>query len=361
MKKIDLYIFKKFLTTFFFCILLMTLIVVVIDISEKTDDFVKMPLTAWEIFKKYYLAFIPRIDAMLFPLFVFVGVIFFTAKMAERTEIVAIISSGISLRRFLLPYWAGGILLALLLWLANHFVMPRANVNWMNFENQYFSNPGSQDAHYQRNYYFRMDSNSYAGMHTYDTASKIGNTFFIQRVKNNELVYNLRADNISWDTAQKKWKLGNVMERHFYPGKEEMKYTRSMFMSYNFRPLDLRRDQFLKDGLSTPELNEKIKLEKLRGNEDINSLLVERYNRDAIPASVIILTLIGGILASKKVRGGSGFHLAIGIVLCLVYVLCSRFAIIFSTKGNFNPMIAAWLPNIMFGSLAYYLYKRAAR
>lgn len=361
MKKIDSYILKKFLSTFFFCILLMTLIVVVIDISEKTDDFVKSGLTAWEIVNQYYLAFIPRIDAMLFPLFVFIGVIFFTAKMAERTEVVAIISSGISLRRFLLPYWLGGIFLALLLWLTNHFILPGANTKWVNFENKYIGGAVSDDAVYQRNYYFRMDSNSYAGMHSYDTTSRMGNTFFIQRLKNNQLVYNLRADNISWDTAQKKWKLNNVMERYFYPGREELKYNRNLYMDYNFRPIDLRRDAFLKDGLTTPELDEKIRIEKLRGNENINSLLVERYNRDAIPVSVIILTLIGGITASKKVRGGSGFHLAIGIILSLVYVLCSRFSLIFSIKGNFHPLIAVWVPNIVFGTLAYYLYRRAAR
>lgn len=334
---------------------------VVIDISEKTDDFVRSNLSAWQIFMQYYTAFIPRIDAMLFPLFVFIGVIFFTAKMADRTEIVAIISSGISMRRFLFPYWIGGILLAFILWCTYHFVLPEANRKWMNFENRYIGNPISRDATYQRNYYFRMDSTSYAGMHSYDTASKVGNTFFIQRVQNNQLVYNLRADNITWDTAQKKWKLNNVMERYFYPGREDMKHSRSLFMNYNFKPVDLRRDEFLKDGLTTPELNDKIRLEKMRGNENINSLLIERYNRDAIPVSVIILTLIGGIIASKKVRGGSGFHLAIGILLSFIYVLCSRFSIIFSTKGSFHPMLAAWVPNMAFALLAYYFYRRAAK
>ncbi|MFT3681134.1 MAG: LptF/LptG family permease [Ferruginibacter sp.] len=363
MKKIDSYILKKFLTTFFFSILLMTVIAVVIDISEKTDDFVQSKLSAWEIFTQYYTAFIPRIDAMLFPLFVFLGVIFFTSKMAARTEVVAIISSGVSFRRFLLPYWIGGIFLMMLLWSVNHFVLPAANTKWVIFENKYI--PGSTTLQmggaYQRNYYFRLDSNSYAGMHTYDTSSKIGNDFFIQEVRNNQLVYNLRADNISWDTAQKKWKLVSVMERHFTGDKEDMKYNRTVYKQYNFYPSDLRRGEFLKDGLSTPELDKKIKLERLRGNEGINSLLVERYNRDAIPVSVLILTLIGAILASKKVRGGSGLHLAIGIIFSVLYILFGRFSSIFSIKGSFHPLLAAWVPNIIFGIIAYYFYRRAAR
>lgn len=362
MKKIDRYILGKFLTTFFFCILLMTLIVVVIDISEKTDDFVRSQLTAWQIFIQYYAGFIPRIDAMLFPLFVFIGVIFFTSKMADRTEVVAILSSGVSFRRFLLPYWIGSIFLATILWVGYQAVLPWANTKWINFENKYIPSAANMiNGTMRRNYYFRLDSNSYAGIRYYDTTTKSGGNFFIQEIINNKLVYNLRSDNIAWDTAARKWKLGNVMERFFNGDSERVKHNVTLFTNYNFKPRDLRRDEFLKDGLSTPELNEMIRLEKLRGNEGINGLLVERYNRDAIPISVIILTMIGGILASKKVRGGSGMQLAIGVILSVLYILFSRFSIIFSTKGDFPPLLAAWVPNIIFGLLAYYFYRRAAR
>jgi lipopolysaccharide export system permease protein len=362
MKKIDSYILKKFLVTFFFCIALMTLVVVVIDISEKTDDFVKAKLPAWRIFIDYYGGFIPRIDAMLFPLFVFIAVIFFTAKMAERTEIVAILSSGVSFKRFLLPYWVGGLFLASLLWGAYHLVLPAANSRWSNFEAKYI--PSSLDytrGFTSRNYYFRIDSNSYAGLRYFDTASKSGSSFFVQRFVKNQMVYNLRAENIAWDTATKNWKLGGVMERYLNGDKEQVKHSASKTISYNFKPRDLRKDEFLKDRLTTTELNDLIKLEKLRGTEGISSLLIERYNRDAIPVSVIILTLIGAVLSSKKVRGGSGAHLAVGVVLSVLYILFSRFSLVFATKGNFPPLLAAWVPNIVFGLLAYYFYKRAAR
>ena len=152
-----------------------------------------------------------------------------------------------------------------------------------------------------------------------------------------------------------------MQERFLAGDKEEVKRQPTLMMQYNFKPRDLRKDEFLKDRLSTPELNELINLEKMRGTEGINALLVERYNRDAIPVSVIILTLIGAILSSKKVRGGSGFHLAIGVILSVLYILFSRFSLVFATKGNFPALLAAWIPNIAFGILTYYFYRRAAR
>ena len=362
MKIIDRYILGKFLTTFFYCIIVMTVIVVVIDMSEKTDDFVKSKLPAWRIFTDYYAGFIPRIDAMLFPLFVFICVIFFTSKMAERTEVVAILSSGVSFKRFLLPYWIGSTFLASILWVGYQSVLPKANTVWSNFEAKYIG--GALDyatAAFPKNFYFRLDSNSYAGMRYFDTTSKSGGVFFIQKFINNKLVYNLRAENFAWDTATKQWKMNKVLERTMEGDKEILKASVTLTKKYNFKPRDLRKDEFLKDRLTTPELNQLIQLEKIRGKEGINSLLVERYNRDAIPVSVIILSLIGAILASKKVRGGSGFHLAVGVVLSVLYILFSRFSIVFATKGNFPPLLAAWLPNILFGGLALYFYYKAPK
>ena len=363
MKKLDKYILKNFLITFVFCILLFTVIVVVVDTSEKTDDFVRSKLSFWEIMVQYHSGFIPRIDAMLFPLFVFIAVIFFTSKMAERSEVIAILSSGVSFRRFLFPYWMGSFLLATILWLGYQFVLPRANTIWGVFQAKYVDiNFGpNENKSFIQNYYFRMDANTYAGLRTYDTVNKAGSNFFIQQFKKNELVYNLRSDNINWDTASKKWKLTNVLQRSFLGDKETIRHSATMLVSYNFKPVDLRRDEYLKDRLPTPELDQMINMEKIRGSEGISALLVERYNRDAIPASVIILSLIGATLASQKVRGGSGFHLAVGVVLSVLYILFGRFSLVFATKGSFTPFLAAWIPNIIFGLIAFYLYKRAAR
>ena len=364
LKKIDRYILLKYLSTFFFCILLMTAVVVVVDVSEKTDDFVKSKLPAWQIITDYYFGFIPRIDAMLFPLFVFISVIFFTSKMANRSEVVAILSSGVSFRRFMLPFFSGGLFLAALLWLGYRYVVPTANKKWGDFEAKYIDPNFGADNNkrtYKTHLYFRNDSNTYIGIRGYDTISKIGNGFFVQHFANNKLLYNLRADNFSWDTASRKWKLENVMERSLNGITETVKRAPSLLMTYNFKPIDLRKDEYLKDQMSTPALNNFIKLEQLRGSENLNTLLVERYNRDAIPVSVIILTVIGAVLASRKIRGGSGLHLALGVVISVMYILFSRFSIVFATKGNFTPLLAAWTPNLLFGILALYLYKKAPK
>ncbi|MEP7166319.1 MAG: LptF/LptG family permease [Ferruginibacter sp.] len=364
MKKIDKYILVKYLTSFFFCLLLLTVIVVVVDISEKTDDFVKSNLSAMQIINDYYLGFIPRIDAMLFPLFVFIAVIFFTSKMAGRSEIIAILSSGVSFRRFLLPYFVGGIFLSALLWAGYQYVVPNANRKWGDFEKKYIdgpSAPGATSGTYKQNVYFRIDSNTYAAIKGYDTVSKSGNNFSIQKFVNNKMVYNQRAQNFHWDTATKKWVLNNVLERQLNDMTETLKRTETKYEHYNFKPIDLRKDDYLKDQMTTPDLDNFIKLEKMRGSEMLSTLQVERYNRDAIPVSVLILTIIGAVLASRKVRGGSGAHLALGVVISVLYILFSRFSVVFATKGDFTPWLASWTPNMLFGVLAFYLYKKAPK
>lgn len=363
MKIIDWYILKKYLVTFFFCLILLTVIVLVVDLSEKSDDFARTGLGVKDIILQYYFGFIPRIDAMLFPLFVFISVIFFTSKMANRSEVIAILGTGVSYRRFLLPYLAGGILLSGLLWWANQSLVPKANAKWAAFDAKYVKFNASSIQSYTSlsNYYFRLDSFSYAGIRYYDTSSHVGSNFFVQRFKNNELVYNLRAESISWDTSRGRWKLNRVTEREINGLKENIKQSDSMKMTYNFKPRDLQRDEYMKDKLITSDLNQFIALEKLRGSEDLNNLLIEKYTRDSIPLSVIILTLIGAILASRKIRGGSGFHLAMGVGISVLYILLGRFASVFATKGNFDPLMAAWTPNFFFIFLVIYLYVKAPK
>ncbi|HRD44669.1 MAG TPA: LptF/LptG family permease [Ferruginibacter sp.] len=347
-----------------FCLLLFTVIVVVVDISEKTDDFVKSNLDAWQIFKEYYLGFIPRFDAMLFPLFVFISVIFFTSKMAGRSEIIAILSSGVSFRRFMVPYMVSALFLSLLLWLGYRSMVPKANEKFGNFNKNYVDvNKGmhNKNTSYLQNLYFRLDPVTYVGLRSYDTISKSGSGFFVDQFKNNKLKYNLRAANIMWDTGSKKWKLSNVLERHVDSLTERVVKNSNLLMNYNFRPLDLRKDEYLKDQMPTRELDDFIKREKMRHSEGLSDLLVERYNRDAIPVSVFILTIIGASLASRKLRGGSGAHLALGVIISVSYILFSRFSVVFATKGNFSPFMAAWLPNILFGLLAFYIYKKAPK
>ncbi|MCC6287192.1 MAG: LptF/LptG family permease [Chitinophagaceae bacterium] len=359
MKKIDWYIFKDFILTFVFCILLFTVISVVVDISEKTDDFARSNLSAGFVLKNYYIGFVPFIVSFLFPLFTFIAVIFFTSKLANRSEIIAMLASGTSFNRLLKPYILGGILLALLLWIGNRKLVPRANEIRTAFELKYVHAPGASTGN--NNIYMRVDSNTYCGIRYYDTTNKSGNGFFMDRLKGTQVVYNLRSDKIEWDAKGKKWKLSGVIERHINGLHEDVKQDTARRIDLNFAPVDLRRDEYVKSRLSTRELNQMVNMEKMRGSEGINDLEVELYRRDATPVTVLILTLIGAILASRKIRGGSGIHLAAGFAIAALFILLDRFSTIFSVKGNLPPIIAAWIPNVLFSMLTYYLYRRAPK
>lgn len=359
MKKIDWYIFWKFISTFFFSVILLTVISTVIDMSEKTDDFVRNNLDAGFVFMNYYIGFIPHIIALLFPLFVFISVIFFTSKMANRSEFIAILASGVSLRRILRPYVVGGAVLAILLWVSNWYIIPKANAIRTSFELKYVK--GSNMAPISRSVYMRVDSFSYAGIRYYDTSSKSGGSFFVEKVINHKVVYNLRADNIAWDTAKKSWRLTGVVERKIDSLNEDVKFFTEQHRKFSFKPTDLQKDEYVQSRLTTPELNRMIELDKLRGSESVKDLMMEKAHRNATPVAVIILTLIGAILACRKIRGGSGVHLAIGIIICAVFILADRFSTIFSTKGNLDPNIAAWIPNALFAVVTLYLYRKAPK
>jgi lipopolysaccharide export system permease protein len=363
LKKLDWYILNKFLKVFFFSIFLFAVIAVVIDGSEKTDDFVRSGFSASEIFTRYYIGFIPHIIALLFPLFVFIAVIFFTSKMAGQTEIIAILASGTSYNRWLRPYLIGGVFLGLFLWISNLYFIPKANIVRGSFEAAYVDSHSSYNALIQgsTDIYFKVDSFTYAGIYGYDTAAKRGNNFFIYRVEGDKVNYNLRAETILWDTAAKQWLLTEVIERKVFNNREKMDYVSTMHTNFGFLPLDLEKDKYTKDKLTTPQLIKQIKLEEIRGSEVLNELRIERYRRDATPITVLLLTLIGAIIAGHKVRGGSGSHLALGFIIAAVFIITDRFSTIFSTKGNLPPLLAAWIPNIIFVWVVYYLYKKAAK
>ncbi len=363
MKKLDWYILKKFLRVFFFSIFLFAVISVVVDVSEKTDDFVKSGLSAGEIFTHYYIGFIPHIIALLFPLFVFIAVIFFTSKMAGQTEIVAILASGTTYNRWLRPYWIGGALLGLLLWVSNQWIVPKANNIRGSFEAAFVDKHSTYNALLttSTDIYFRIDSFTYAGIYGFDTANNRGSGFFSYKVAKGKVVYNLRAENIIWDTATKAWRLTEVIERKVMDNKELVTYTTELKKKYPFKPVDIKKDKYTKDKLTTLQLINQIKLEELRGSEGLNELKIERYRRDATPITVLLLTLIGAIIAGRKLRGGSGAHLALGFVIAALFIITDRFSTIFSTKGNLPPLLAAWIPNLIFIWVVYYLYKKAPK
>lgn len=365
MRKLDWYILKKFFVTFFFCLFLFTIIAVAVDSSEKTDNFVKSGLTTIQLIKQYYLGFVPWIWSLLFPLFVFISVIFFTSRMATRSEIIAILASGITYNRILRPYFIGGTLLALMLWFGNRYFIPKANVIRSNFQTNYVDkNDPTINRSFTNCYncfYLRTDSNTFTGIKDFDTATKIARGFFMDRIKGEKVIYNLRAQTIRWDTAKKKWILSQAVERKVDSMGEAIHYYDTLVINLSVKPAELRKDDYLKDKLTTPELVSFIKQEEERGTEGLNTLKVERYRRTATPASVLLLTIIGAIVASRKTRGGSGIHLAIGITMASLFIMSDRFSTVFSTKADFPPLVAVWLPNLAFAIVAYWLYRKTPK
>lgn len=346
--------------------MLLTLVAIAVDSSEKTDDFVKTGLGTTQIIKQYYFGFIPFIWGLLFPLFVFIAVIFFTSRMAMRSEIIAILASGTSYNRLLRPYVIGGIFLGTLLWFGNRYLIPRANEIKSNFQANYIDKNDpmkNRDDQYScwKCFYRRVDPNTFIGIRNYDTATKSAASFFLERIKGDQVIYNLRANSIRWDTATRKWRLFNATERIIDSMKETIRVHADTIININLRPEELRRDEYMKDKLSTPELVEFIRREEMRASEGLSALKVERYRRTATPASVLLLTMIGAVIASRRSRGGSGMHLALGIVIAALFIVSDRFSTVFATKSNFPPLIAAWLPNIAFGCVAYWMYRKTPK
>ncbi|HYE55793.1 MAG TPA: LptF/LptG family permease [Chitinophagaceae bacterium] len=363
MKILDWYILKKYLVAVLFTLVLFAVIAVAIDASEKTDDFVKSGLSTYELLTNYWIGFVPFIISMIFPLMVFIAVIFFTSKLAGRSEIVAIIAGGVPYNRFLRPYFLGSLLLAGSFWYASQYLIPRANVIRGNFQTRYVDNNSSYYAGMgaDRHFYFQVDAKTFVGMRSYDTTTKSARSFFLQRVEGNKVKYNLRAENITWDTAKKNWRLDNVIERKVEGLNEQVKQIQKMNMNLNLKPTELRRDRYMKDKLTTPELKEYIRQANIRGQEGLNEFKVERYKRDATSVSVVILTMIGAIIASRKTRGGLGLHLALGLMIGVLFFGMNTFSTVFSTNADLDPVLAAWLPNIIFTAVAIFLYIRAPK
>lgn len=361
--KLDWYILRKFFTTFLFCMMAFTILAVAVDSSEKTDDFVKTGLSGGQILRQYYVGFVPYIWGLLYPLFVFIAVIFFTSKMALRSEVIAILASGTSYNRWLRPYLIGGGVLALGLLAANRYGIPKANEVRSEFESKYLNSSiaPAQQTRCANCFYKRIDSVTYIGLKYYDAGTKAANGFFLEKVKGNKVVYNLRADRIEWDSTQRVWKLTNATERTLDSLNETVVQRPQKTIHLNLQPSELRKDEFLKDKLTSPELARFIGLEEGRATEGLAPLKVELIRRNATPFTVLLLTLIGAIIAGRKTRGGSGLHLAIGIVIAAAFILSDRFSTVFAIKSSFPPTLAAWMPNIVFSAVAYYLYKRAPK
>lgn len=357
MKKLDWYILKKFLGTFFYAIIIMAAISCVIDYSEKVDNFVKhkAPLPA---ILGYFKNFIPHIIALLYPLFIFIATIFFTSRLAYRSEIIAMLASGMSFTRYLRSYIIGAVFLGFTFLVFNHWLVPIANRDRLHFEDLYTHESVKYS---DRNVHLRLSPELYIYMQHYDYTLNMGYQFAAEIVDGIELKEKIMADRASYDSVKKEWRLYNVIIRTNDGLEESLKTEHEAIRVFPFTPKDLYQDDEKVMAMTTPQLERFIEQQHTRGVENLNLYHVERHRRTAQPFSGIILTIIGACIASRKIRGGSGLHLALGIAISAVYIMLMQFSNTYSVKAGMDPFIAVWIPNIVFGIVAVYLYRKQVK
>lgn len=354
---IDKYILKNFLATFAFLLLAFSAIAIVIDFTEKINDFLSKKVPVIEILN-YFKNFIPYILALLFPIFIFVAVIFFTSRLANRSEIIAILSSGMSFKRFLRPYFMGAAIISVILLVANHFIIPQSNKSRLKFEEKYlWAHSYSKDD----NFHMRISPTEYIYMQSYNPESKTGYRFSYEKIVGNEVKKKIWADRCTYDSLTKQWKLLDAYARMNEGALEIFQSYPFLFQEYKFNPSDLIEKREARQMMTTPKLNAYIKKEQEKGSENLNEYFIEKHRRTAAPFSAFVLSIIGACIASRKIRGGSGVHLAVGLMISAVYIFLMQFSTTFSVKGNLNPFIAVWIPNILFSILAVYIYKRYSK
>jgi len=359
MKTIDKYIIKKFLGTFIYAITLIITIVIVFDISEKIDDFLKNNAPLKEIIFSYYLNFIPYFIDLFSPLFTFIAVIFFTAKMASDTEIVAILSNGISFKRMLFPYLIAAFILALFSFYLSNFLIPSTNKVRLDFEYRYFKTP---DKFSDRNIHIQTNPGTYVYIESYNFESNIGYKFTMESISDDGTYKKLFANNIKYDSTKNIWALENYNIRYVKGLTEKvMKAGFKLDTVINMLPSDVKKDVRNMDVMNFGELRRFIEAEKIKGSDDVVFYEVEKHRRIANPFATIILTFIGVAMSSRKIRGGIGMHLGLGLAISFSYILFMKFTTTFATFGNLSPFISVWIPNILFGLLGFYLIKIAPK
>ncbi|MEJ6982292.1 LptF/LptG family permease [Pedobacter sp. P351] len=357
-KILDWYIIKKYLGTFVFTMAIFSVIIVVFDISERLDDFIKHEAPVSKIIFEYYAGFLPFYLNFLSPLINFIAVIFFTAKMADQTEIVPILSGGVSFNRFLWPYFISSSVIFVITLIFNLFIIPETNQLLVEFENVYI-NPKTDNTKMYT--HLQLNKDSYVFIENFDNTQKTGYKFSLERFNGDELVEKTMADRILWDSVKFKWKLENYSTRKINGLKEVMSSGAIKDTTLDMRPVDFEIYDNLTKAMNMRELNTRIEKEKIRGAGIMNELLLEKYRRFVYPFSAFVLTLMGVALSSRKVRGGIGLPLGAGILLSFVYILFIQFANMFSLKGGLPPIIAVVIPNILFGFLGFYLLIKAPK
>jgi len=360
MKRIDRYIVVKYLATFFVALALIISISIVFDVSEKIDDFMgkhgKVPSTQ-EIIVNYYLNFIPYFAGLFSPLFVFISVIYFTSRMAYRSEIIAILASGVSYRRFVAPFVGAALFVSAGLVLMVNFVIPVSNASKVKFEKMYFG----QRVWDPRNIHRRIGTGEFLYMEYWSTKAMNGNKFSIERFDASGLRYKLMSQSIRYDTLTKKWTLSNFIIREIDGLHEKITRKDELDTTFSFTPQYFADRNLDVSTMNWFELNTFIEEETSMGSTVIPYYLVEKYKRLATPFSTLILTLIAVPLAGRRMRGGIGIHIGIGIGIGFTYIFFDKVSTTYAVSGLMNPLLAVWMPNIVFLFIGLYLLTKAQR
>ncbi len=359
LKILDYYVIRKFLSSFFLSIVLILSIAVVFDLSEKIDDFLESGVKLKSILLDYYLNFIPYFAVLFSSLFAFIAVIYFTSRMAYNTEIIAILNSGMSFRRLLIPYMISASIIALLAFYLSDRVIPGANKIKLDFEEKYILKKPVRFK--TKDFHRQIEPGIYVYLQNYSNVSKVGYQFTIEKFENGELVSKMSADQIRWDTTLNKWKARRYYIRDIDGLNETITEGKMIDTTLAIHPDDFKMRLNIVETMSLKELDEFIKKQLMQGETNVTSYQIERQNRIAFPFTTLILTLIGLAVSSKKIRGGVGLQIAIGVVISFIFILFIQFSKQFAIGGFLPVIVAVWLPNVFFLIVALFLMRWAPK
>jgi lipopolysaccharide export system permease protein len=359
MKKIDLYIIKKFLGTFFFMILAFIVIAIVFDISENVDDLAKCSAPLSQIIVDYYFNFAFYFGTQLISFIVFLTIIWFTSKLAQQSEIIAMLSGGISYKRIVLPYFMAACILVTLALTLTHLIVPRANKTKYNFEITHLKGAVTIQ---EKNIHREIKPGMIAYFYTFKPENKGGESFAIENWKNGQLQKKLLANNAYYNDTTQMWRLRNVRIRTI----DSLQNERHQMIAQIDTVLPLKVDDFglraeISSAMTYGELSDFIEAQKLSGSGKVAEFEIEKYNRTATPFAIFVLTLIGVSIASRKQRGGTGLHLMLAIIIGFSFVFVARIMAVSAVNLGFPAQYAVWIPNLLFGLLAIGLYQKAQK
>lgn len=354
-KILDRYIIGKFLGTYIFAIILILAITIIFDINEKLDAFMKAPLSA-TIFD-YFLNFLPYFANQFSPLFTFIAVIFFTTKLADNSEIIAMLSAGVSIRRLVRPYLLSALVIAVATYVLSAYVIPPANVKRIDFTNTYVKN---KRVDYGANIMLQVSPGTIAYMNRYEATTKTGYIFSMDTFRDKKLESRLTARSIRYDSLNM-WQIHDYTIRNFRDNREYITHGYSLDTVIPIEPKDFLISKNDHEMLTTPALSDYINAQRERGVANIKSFEIEYHRRYAMTAAAFILTVIGMSLSFKKVKGGIGINIGIGLVLSFSYILFTTVTSTFAVSGYTSPMVAMWIPNIIYLIIAIILYRKAEK